>query len=291
MRVLHVDCGREMRGGQWQVLRLVEGMRAKGIETELLCSAGAPLFSLVAGSLPFSVPRLRAIWKTFDVVHVHDARAHTWGALLGIQPMVVSRRVSFAVRSGLTSRWKYSRASRYLAVSNAVARTLIHAGVSPEKVIVVHDGVQEFPWKSDLSGVMIAPASADSQKGTDLIVASGVPVQFSNNLQQDLRTASAFLYISRQEGFGSAIIMAMAAGVPVIASNVGGIPELVHHEETGLLVDNEPNEILAAWKRLSEEKELTAQMIDNALIQVRSQYTAGIMVERTLEVYRSLHDS
>lgn len=288
MRVLHVDCGREMRGGQWQVLRLVEGMRAAGVEAELMCLAGSPLLSLVAGSIPFSVSRLRSIWKSFDVIHVHDARSHTWGALLGIQPLVVSRRVSFAVRSGLPSRWKYGRASRYIAVSNAVARTLINAGVSAEKVKVVHDGVQEFSWKSDLSGVVIAPESADPQKGTDLIAASGVPVLFSKDLQQDLRTASAFLYISRQEGFGSAIILAMAAGVPVIASNVGGIPELVHHEETGLLVENEPNEILAAWKRLSEDKELAAQMVENALVQMRSEYTAGVMVRRTLDAYEDL---
>lgn len=288
MRVLHVDCGREMRGGQWQVLRLIEGMRAAGVHAELICLAGSPLFSLVAGSIPFSVSRLRSIWKSFDVIHVHDARSHTWGALLGIQPLVVSRRVSFAVRLGMPSRWKYGRASRYIAVSNAVARTLINAGVSAEKVKVVHDGVQEFPWKSDLSGVTIAPESADPQKGTDLIAASGVPVLFSKDLQQDLRTASAFLYISRQEGFGSAILLAMAAGVPVIASNVGGIPELVHHEETGLLVENEPNEIRATWKRLSDEKELSAQMVENALVQMRRKYTAGVMVQRTLEAYEGL---
>ncbi len=288
MRVLHVDCGPEMRGGQWQVLQLVEGMRANGIEADLMCNASSPLLNRVSGSIPFSVSLLRSMWKSFDLTHVHDARSHTWAAVLGITPFIVSRRVSFAVRSGFASRWKYSKASRYLAISNAVAKSLIDAGVSAEKVRVVYDGVQEFPWKSDLSGKPIAPASVDPQKGSDLIAASGVPVQFSTDLPEDLRTASAFLYISRQEGLGSAIVMAMAAGVPVIASNVGGIPELVHHEETGLLVQNEPNEIFSAWKRLADEKELAAQMVENALVQVKSRFTAEIMVQRTLMAYEDL---
>ena len=36
MRILHLDAGKEMRGGQWQVLRLVEGLAAQGVESTLL---------------------------------------------------------------------------------------------------------------------------------------------------------------------------------------------------------------------------------------------------------------
>ena len=38
MRILHLDAGREMRGGQWQVLRLIEGLAAAGVESD---AAGA----------------------------------------------------------------------------------------------------------------------------------------------------------------------------------------------------------------------------------------------------------
>ena len=41
MRILHLDAGREMRGGQWQVLRLLEGLAAAG--HEVLSRGGAPL--------------------------------------------------------------------------------------------------------------------------------------------------------------------------------------------------------------------------------------------------------
>ena len=44
MRVLHLDAGREMRGGQWQVLRLMEGLATAGVESTLLARPGAPLY-------------------------------------------------------------------------------------------------------------------------------------------------------------------------------------------------------------------------------------------------------
>ena len=45
MRILHLDAGKEMRGGQWQVLRLVEGLAVQGVESTLLAREDAPLFT------------------------------------------------------------------------------------------------------------------------------------------------------------------------------------------------------------------------------------------------------
>ena len=60
-----------------------------------------------------------------------------------------------------------------------------------------------------------------------------------------------FLYITHSEGLGSAVLLAMAAGVPVIASNVGGLPEIVEHERTGLLTENTAQAIANAIRRLT----------------------------------------
>lgn len=52
-----------------------------------------------------------------------------------------------------------------------------------------------------------------------------------------LQNADVFLLPSESEGFGLAALEALSCGVPVVASNVGGIPEVVQHEETGFLSD------------------------------------------------------
>ena len=54
-----------------------------------------------------------------------------------------------------------------------------------------------------------------------------------------LHEAGFFVYITHSEGLGSGALLAMSAGVPVIASNVGGLPEAIRHGENGLLVEND----------------------------------------------------
>lgn len=246
MRVLHLDSGREMRGGQFQVLQLIEELSARGIEQQFLSPHGEP----------FSIAKLRA---RFDIVHAHDAKSHTRAALFAKAPLIVSRRVAFPIKNTWTSRWKYRQPALYLAVSKYVAGKLVEAGVPARKIEVVYDGVQSLP-PSTRTGPLIAPASNDPMKGSDLIRQSGIAVEFTTNLPEALKTASGLLYITREEGLGSAALLAMSAGVPVVASRIGGLPEIVEHEHTGLLTSNDPREIANAAERLlSPEAERWSQ--------------------------------
>ena len=141
MRILHLDAGREMRGGQWQVLRLIEGLAAAGVESTLLAREGAPLYTAARKQgwrvEPLGITRAMGCLRGHHLIHAHDARSHSLGAFLRGRPLVVSRRVSFPVGS----RWKYGRARRYLAVSEFVKKVLMQGGVPEEKISVVYDGV------------------------------------------------------------------------------------------------------------------------------------------------------
>jgi glycosyltransferase involved in cell wall biosynthesis len=97
-----------------------------------------------------------------------------------------------------------------------------------------------------------------------------------------------FAFPSRNEGLGSTLLDVMDAGVPIIASNVGGIPDIVIDNETGILVA--PNDSLAlkeAIIRLSEDKELQATLIEGAKKQLEN-YTPQRMAESYLSLYEKI---
>lgn len=301
MHVLHIDTGQTMRGGQYQVLLLHDSLVERGCSQTVLAGAGIRL------QRPFG----RATWQAVrhharqcDIVHVHDARAHLLAALhAGSRPVVVSRRVAFATGSGLLSRWKYRRANHFIAVSRHVASVLREGGIPASKVSVVHDAAPEVAAEqqqgvdtdrlvSQEEFVVVSPNLDDPLKCRDLAVsgcrAAGIPLKLSDNLQADLRSADALLYLSRTEGLGSALLLAMSLGVPCVASDVGGIPEVVSSGRTGLLVKNDADSIARALHKLQASRSLREQMGAECLKRVQVDFSRERMADRTLRVYRQL---
>jgi hypothetical protein len=289
MRVLHLDAGREMRGGQWQVLSLLAGL---GAGNTLLTAANGPLMQEARRRgidvQPLSMMSIASMTRNSDIVHAHDARSHTWAAAVTCGPLVVSRRVAFPPRSSIMSRWKYGRARKYLAVSEHVKRALIEAEVPEDRITVVYDGVP-IPERTATGDRIIAPATDDPMKGSELLRQAagiaGFPIHFSHDLEADLPTASLLVYITRSEGLGSAALLAMAWGVPVVASCVGGLPEIVHDCHSGILTENEPHAIADAMRRALAMRDILAM---NARRCVEQRFSVAHMVENTRRVYDQL---
>jgi glycosyltransferase involved in cell wall biosynthesis len=98
-----------------------------------------------------------------------------------------------------------------------------------------------------------------------------------------------FAMSSVTEGLGTSLLDAMACGKPVVATAVGGIPEVVVHEETGLLVPpRDPPAMAAAIVRLLRDAGLRQQMGEAGLARVRTHFTAETMVKNTLRVYQQV---
>jgi glycosyltransferase involved in cell wall biosynthesis len=280
MRILHLDAGRTMGGGQWQVLRLVEGLAAAGVESTLLARAGAPLYD-AARKLGFRVEPLGIFnavryARRHDLVHAHDARTHNLGAVVHRARLIVARRVAFPIGGG----WKYRRAAHYIAVSEFVRRVLIAGGVRADRISVVYDGVPALPDFARGREVLALP------KGAHL--APGVPLTIATDFEHDLRRAGILVYLTEAEGLGSAVLLAMSAGVPVIASNTGGLPEVIQQRETGLLVENDPVAIAAAIQELQADPDLARRLAANARRAFLDRFTVDHMVRRTMEVYRQV---
>jgi hypothetical protein len=287
MRILHIDCGREMRGGQWQVLRLIRGLRDRGCESILLTSEPESPLARTARSENFAVERLRSRFPAADLVHAHDARSHSWAAVCARTPLIVARRVAFPIKTGFLSRWKYRRATNFIAVSRYVAGILRVAGVSTERISVVYDGVPVLPESSRTGGV-IAPASDDAEKGADLARRAWPDVEFSTDLGRDLQSARILLYLTRNEGLGSGALLGMSAGAAVIASRVGGLPEIIEDGVNGMLVENDAAEIARCLSRMTAEPDLAVRLSQAARRTVEQRFTVERMVEDTLAIYRRI---
>ena len=300
MRILHLDTGREMRGGQHQALLLHESLAQRGYEQTLLAGPAIRSIHGFEGTTRSSIRRHAALC---DLIHAHDARAHTLALLHGRgKPVVVARRVAFPIGRGPASRWKYRKAAHFIAISRHVADMLASGGVPPEKVSVVYDAAPDEKifrahTPSGASGrrvgrndfIVVTPSSDDPLKGRDLAIQaclrSGAELIVSDNLARDVPWADLLLYVSKSEGLGSAILIAMLAGLPVVASNVGGIPEAVEHEVTGVLAENDVASIADAIRRVRADRGMREDMSKAALEKVRVKFNRHRMAEETARVY------
>jgi glycosyltransferase involved in cell wall biosynthesis len=89
------------------------------------------------------------------------------------------------------------------------------------------------------------------------------------------------------EGFGYVLVEAMAAGKPVVATNVSSIPEIVRHETTGLLVDvNNSDALAGAVVAVLADAERAREMGRRGREIALDQFTLEHMLSRTEAVFR-----
>lgn len=104
-----------------------------------------------------------------------------------------------------------------------------------------------------------------------------------------LRALDLFVLSSSEEGLGTSILDAMACGVPVVATDAGGISEMVTDGETGLLTPiRDPSALASAVVRMVRDADLRARVTAAAANRVRERFTVDRMVEGNLRVYEEL---
>lgn len=99
------------------------------------------------------------------------------------------------------------------------------------------------------------------------------------------------LLASQWEGFPVSILEAMQAGVPVIATSVGGIPEMIRDGQDGLLIPPaSPEAITTAVSLLSRDFALRATLVKSADARYRSEFTLDQMSRKMTHLYRLLYE-
>ena len=114
-----------------------------------------------------------------------------------------------------------------------------------------------------------------------LNIISGVP-----NASRYLKNFDIFVLPSLKEGLPYVILEAGLAGLPVIASNVGGIPEIIENGKDGLLVPPaDPKELIKAIKKLIEDKTLRENLAKNLHEKITKEFSLEKMLRETISLY------
>jgi glycosyltransferase involved in cell wall biosynthesis len=208
----------------------------------------------------------------------------------------------------LALKARIAPADRVVTVHNGMpdvdARLRAHPGQSPVRLVMVarfgaqkdHPtllralaGLREYDWELDLIGD--GPLVREIQS---LTASLGVTerVHFlgqRTDVDQILARAHINLLVSNWEGFPLSILEAMRAGMPVIASAVGGIGESVRDDETGYLVPRGNVELLRdRIRRLLSTPPLRARLGSNGRQRYEQDFTLDRFVAKTLALYASV---
>jgi len=109
---------------------------------------------------------------------------------------------------------------------------------------------------------------------------------FVDDVPDWLAAFDVFAFPSHHEGLGSVLLQAMAAGTPIVASDTGGIPELIRHEETGLLVPpRDAQALAAAIERLHGDEALRRRLAEAARRRL-GEFSTEAVAGRLENVYR-----
>ncbi len=259
--VLFVDTARSWRGGQVQIERLARSLPGAAVAAP----PDSALVERLRGVLPVvPIPfrggwrggrALRSVASDFAVVAPQDGPSihHALGC---DRPVVAHRRIDDAPR--WFGRRAWPRVDAWIAVSEAVAGVLVRHGVARQRIDVIRSGVPPRPsapeppgppwqllclgaWvphkghrdlilalegRSDVA-LTLAGEGPEGEPLARLAAQTGVTLSLAGPLDADRALARAHLLVhpSRTEGLGQAVIEARLAGVPVVSTTAGGLPE------------------------------------------------------------------
>jgi glycosyltransferase involved in cell wall biosynthesis len=243
-----------------------------------------------------------------DLIHAHWLPTGVVASSLG-KPFVLQlwgTDVELARKVRSLSRWVLRKARLVICPSNALADAARELGA--EEVRVIPSGVEVPPFvREEVSPRQVLFAGRLSREkgilelveaahGMELVVAGDGPLRSQvpgalgfvphHELGELYERSAVVACPSHREGFGVVCAEAMAYGRPVVAGAVGGLLDLVVHEETGLLVP--PRDVAAlraALERLLGDAELRRRMGAAARERIRKHFSWKPVTDATLAAY------
>lgn len=109
------------------------------------------------------------------------------------------------------------------------------------------------------------------------------------DVQPFYAAADVFVLPSHSEGSPNVLLEAMAANLSIVATAVGGVPEIVENNESALLIPaKDPNAMAAAIVRVLTDQNLSARLTNNSAVLIANQFTPEKYVRALVEIYREV---
>jgi glycosyltransferase involved in cell wall biosynthesis len=233
------------------------------------------------------LPLTRWIWRraTRGVAVCESLGRQAQATLPGLEYSVIQNGVDLGRFRPRARRAEPNRRIRCLAVSRLVERKGI------DDLIRAFALLERGRYELEIVG-----GGADEQALRALSAELGLDdlVQFTGPLDRvrtaaRYRDADIFTLASWEEAFGNAFAEALASGLPVVGSNVGGIPELVEHGRAGVLVPpQDPETLAAAIRFLGDRPELRLEMGRRNRAYAEANLSWERMTTRYLATYQGL---
>ena len=107
-------------------------------------------------------------------------------------------------------------------------------------------------------------------------------------LREKMRASDIFVLVSKHEGLPMTILEAMEAGLPVVASSVGGMPEELNTDCGILIKENEKKELARALEFLIANEEKRRKMGDSARKRAEKMFSLRKFLSETEKIYESV---
>ncbi len=153
-------------------------------------------------------------------------------------------------------------------------------------------------WDVHLNIIGNGPEKEELQQFTHTL---GIPsnVHFLGNMERkqllsqyknaDLFVLPSIVYKNQTEGLGVVLLEAMASGVPVIGSNIGGIPDIIKDDVNGLLVPpGDPQALADAIIRILKNPDLAERFRKAGQETVRDRFSWDVITDQFVEVYQEI---
>ena len=161
--------------------------------------------------------------------------------------------------------------------------------------------VQKFSSISDVTKIenQVAYVGRDSyEKGIDILKQAESKINGHvvyctdrswNDAMKIIKSSQVVVVPSRMESLPTTVKEAFYLNVPVVATNVGGIPELIKDNETGILVPSEnPNKLADAVNELLSDKQKAERLANNGNKFVKSYMTWDVILPKYIQFYEEL---